>query len=591
MAKRCVVGNEHLQVRLDERGMVRDIFVPAARPWSYTPHLKHRIGVWVDGAVSWVDEPAWSAKTRRMYTAPVNGTVLVNESIGILLELEDFVASTSDIFMRNIHIVNLRNDQRRVCVFLHQAFAIDSPHADDTGQYIASESAVLHYAHRRAFVATGMTDMGKLCDQYSVGLFGEGLEGTWRDSENGTLSGSASACGRVDSTLGFSLMIGGLSSRRLYYWLSTAPTVQGALALKRSITLPHVFKQLERTIVWWRKWLGPGFRLSEQLSPRYRQGFVQHVMAVRLQQYASGAVVTEEEVAYCNPRDGAYAMWPLIRFGYLDEPLHFFAFCRSVLTEDGCLMSRYAVDKSVGASADAYLGDVPPIQSDGTAIVLFVFSQFYSVTKQREVLDNFYESLVKPMATFLAEFVDEHNLPKPSFDMTNTRTGTYTYTAAVTCAALMAAADMAEVVGDQQMAVSWRTAAEEMRAAAELMLHDEDGTIYNGMDDATVSIASLFGAFMFGLFDPESEPVLRTVETVEAQLRRTDGLFATDETKVAIDYIGSLWMAQYYLETGRKDEAYRIIQAILAEDENGVRIGTWAHAELISTLLDTTYRT
>lgn len=120
--------------------------------------------------------------------------------------------------------------------------------------------------------------------------------------------------------------------------------------------------------------------------------------------------------------------------------------------------SRYAADGSIGASAHAYHHNKPPVQSDGTAIVLFVFSQFYALTKQKELLDDFYELLIKPMAKFLTEFVDEDGLPLSSYDFADKQLGVYTYTTAVTVAALTAGADIAEVMNDR--GVSWRTVAE-----------------------------------------------------------------------------------------------------------------------------------
>ena len=591
MAKQFTIGNDTLKVSVDEQGTVNDIFIPKDRSASFTPAIKHRIGVWVDGVLSWTDCEDWTAKTRRMYAAPINTTVLVNETIGILLELESFVVSGSDTFIRNIHIVNLQEQQRRVGIFVHQAFMIAAPISPDTAHYMPNDSSVLHYAGRRAFVAKGMTDMGNLCDQHSVGLFGNGLDGTWRDAENGELSDSDTACGQVDSTLRFSLTVGGLSSRRLYYWLSTASSIREAVALSRRITLPRIIKQLEQTITWWHKWLTPGFRLSERLGSHYRQDFIQSLMNIRLHCHTSGAIITEDVAAYCNPRDGAYAMWPLIRFGYLDEPLHFFAFCRSALTEDGCLMSRYGADVSVGPSQHAYLGATPPIQSDETAIVLFVFSQFYLITKQQEVLKSFYESFVVPMAEFLSQFTDENNLPKPSYTAESDTVETHTYTAAVTFAALIGAADMAEAMNDERMVVSWRTAAEEMRSAADHLLRDEDGSIYSSTTDHSASIASLFGVFMFGLFDSESDSIDHTAHAIEAKLQRPDGLFMFNEVEGSTDYRGSLWMAQYYMEKGRKDEAYRIMQKIIEQNTAEGGASVWTCAELVSGLLDTTYRT
>ena len=96
---------------------------------------------------------------------------------------------------------------------------------------------------------------------------------------------------------------------------------------------------------------------------------------------------------------------------------------------------------------------------------------------------------------------------------------------------------------------------------------------------------------MFGLFEPEEDTVEQTIGEIEREFRREDGLFACDSDKKDIDYVGSLWMAQYYIEVNRRDDAYRVVQGIIDERTEGTSQATWVCAEIVSTLLDTTYRT
>ena len=67
------------------------------------------------------------------------------------------------------------------------------------------------------------------------------------------------------------------------------------------------------------------------------------------------------------------------------------------------------------------------------------------------------------MASFLAGYIDsDTHLPSPSYDLWEERFIVSTYTTAVTYAALLAAADLAEATNDQENVVAWRTAAEDM---------------------------------------------------------------------------------------------------------------------------------
>ena len=280
MSRSLIFSNDELHVGLNEHGLVSTLYFPYVGSESHTPNLVHRIGVWVDGRIFWLDDGGWTHKARYPYSALIGHTVMVNEDAGILLEFEDFVDAEKNNLIRNIHIVNLRPEQRSVRIFMHQAFVIGNNFAPDTVQYLPKDKAILHYEGRRAFVVGGMTDVGQAMDQHSVGLFGNGRDGTWRDADDGELSGSNSSCGKVDSTMRFSLTIGGLSSRRVHYWLSAGNSIRSAITLHNELRKSGVNKRLEATTSWWRKWLAPSLKITERLGPKYRQPFTQSLMLI-----------------------------------------------------------------------------------------------------------------------------------------------------------------------------------------------------------------------------------------------------------------------------------------------------------------------
>lgn len=596
MARSLSFSNGELYIGLDDQGLVKDIYFPYIGSELHTAECTHRIGVWVDGYVSWVNSDEWIHKSRYAYNALVGHTVLTNEKIGIVVEFEDFVDATNNIFVRNIHIVNLRSEQREVRLFAHQAFQIGNDNTADTAQYMPNLGAVLHYGGRRAFIASGMTDMGELADQRSIGLFGEGREGTWRDGEDGDLVNGDVANGQVDSTLRFSLTIGGLSSRRVHYWLTAATSIRVAKTLDSDMRNNGILNRLEVTTKHWRKWLSPSLKIAERLDSKHRQPFIQSLLQIKSSSDWRGGIVSvpgDQTEAYVVPRIGAYTAWPLIRLGYKEDALSFFGFCKSGLADEGYLLSGYGADGSNMGSSHPYDGDLPPIQSDQTALVAFVFSQVYSLNKQGRILKDYYSSLLLPMTNFLCDFTDEKGLPRPSYDLSHKNKTVSTYTIAVTYAALIAAADLAEVAKDQDHAVKWRTAAEEMHRSAVSLVRSEDGRLHESVGSNKSDISSFFGAFMFGLFDVDSEVIRKTAEHIESSLRFEHGLFAMSEQSLDIDYVGSLWMSQYYMEVGRTDDAMQILSQVM-NDINSGSLGTktpiWVYAELVSALLDTMTR-
>jgi len=645
MARPIVLSNGELHIGLNTYGLVHDFYFPyvGLENHSAGKDLRHRIGVWVDGVTHWLDSDngEWTFRSHYPHTALIGHTIARNDSIGILLEFDDTVDADMSAFLRNVHVINLQDRERDVRLFMHQAFAIgDSRSNTDTAQYLPDNDAILHYRGRRAFIISGqVADDNRPFDQYTVGLFGiEGHEGTYRDADDGELSFGNVEHGRVDSTLRFQLIIPALSSVRVHYWIAAGTSTREALYVHKKIKEDGLDARLHRTANWWHEWLQPAMHAADQIDPAHRDNFLRSVMIIKSQIDKRGAVMASTDTAMLNysrdayayswPRDGAYVLWPLIRMGYVDEPIRFFEFCRRGLNPSGYLMHKYRADGALGSSWHPYVHDgeiAPPIQEDETALVLFVFAQFYHMHKDTVKLKDFYSSLVQPMADFLASYIDTTTgLPKPSYDLWEEVYLTSTYTTATVYAALLAAAELAEQAEDGEGAVRWRSAAEDISHAAHKHLYNtERNAFYKGIivkngeivTDQTLDCSSIFGAFMFGLFPAESDELHSAVHTLEATFGvndgaiglpryENDGYYRVDDSVTGNSWIiTTLWLAQYYIETGQADRAKPILDwvkarslstGVLPEQLNphndaplSVAPLTWSHAEYVATLLDT----
>lgn len=110
MARPIVLSNGELHVGLNGFGMVHDFYYPYVgfENHSAGDHLRHHVGVWIDGTLSWLDNPnEWTFTFRYPHTALIGHTLAKNDNLGILLEFDDFVDSEVSAFVRNIHVVNL----------------------------------------------------------------------------------------------------------------------------------------------------------------------------------------------------------------------------------------------------------------------------------------------------------------------------------------------------------------------------------------------------------------------------------------------------------------------------------------------------
>ena len=641
MARPIILSNGELHVGINNYGLVHDFYFPhvGLENHSAGKDLRHKVGVWVDGVCSWLDDGDWEFRIRTSVEALIGHTRAKHEKLGVILEFDDFVDAEKNIFLRNIHVVNLKDQPRQIRLFLHQAFVIgDSRSNTDTAQYLPNSDAILHYRGRRVFIIGGRDELGKPFDQRSIGLFGiEGREGTFRDAEDGELQNGTVEHGRVDSTMRFCLQLEAHSSTRVYYWVTAAPTIRQALALHKEMTVHErsFDDHQQATLEWWRKWLEPTVKIAGRLPKQRRELFIKSAMIIKSHTDKNGAIIASTDTAmlnysrdaygYCWPRDGAYAIWPLIRLGYTREPLNFFLFMLSALHSRGYLMHKYRADGALGSSWHPYVhGSIvaPPIQEDETALVLFMYAQFYNANPEVAVLDEMYEPFVKKMANFLALSIDDTvKLPQPSYDLWEEKFLTTTYTTATVHAALLAAADLADKKDDADSAVRWRSAAEDIAAGAKKYLFDDErGVFRKGVlahdgvidNDNTLDASSFYGPFMYGLFESNSgniprmfEQMSKTIRTGEFGYQRYENdnyRRKSDQSAPNPWIITSLWAAQYHLEIGEIDQAQRIIDwvqtaasstGMLSEqidpDTNGqvsVAPLVWSHAEFMATMLD-----
>jgi len=647
MARPIVLSNGELHVGLNIYGAVHDFYYPYVGFENHSAgnDLRHKVGIWIDGEISWMDHPTnstdeWTFRFRYPHSALIGHTIAKNSRLGIILEFDDFVDAQLNVFIRNIHIVNLFNQPREVRLFMHSAFAIgDSRSNTDTAQYLPNDNAILHYRGRRAFIISGEYDH-KPFDQYTVGIFGiEGKEGTFRDADDGELDLNNVEHGRVDSTIRFKVNVLANSSQRVHYWVAAGTSISEALDVHNQTKDDGALLRMSRTADWWHEWLEPTFAVLDKISPNHRSTFLQSMMIIKSQIDKRGAIIASTDTSMLNysrdaygyswPRDGAYALWPLIRMGYADEAHRFFEFTVRGLHKDGYLMHKYRADGALGSSWHSYIHDgviAPPIQEDETALSLFMFAQYYEMHPDSSLLKGFYKTMVLPMADFLASYINKHTgLPRPSYDLWEQTFIVSTYTTAVTYAALLAASDLASAINDPTNAVRWRLAASDIQAAAHKYLYNNDRKMfYKGLSvkgsqiikNDTIDSSSIFGAYTFGLFDSDSFEIKSSIKTIEQIFGITDDQFGlprlenddyrreSPEITGNYWYISSFWLAQYYIDTGNKQKALDILDwakshamssGVMGEQINPITNEiispaplTWTHAEYVATLLDLT---
>jgi glucoamylase len=635
VGRQVVLSNGNLLAGLDEFGTVHDFYYPYVGLENLTTarNLNHKIGVWVDGEFSWLDDGTWEIKIDFEAEALVSDIVATNDKLKIKLAFKDFIDYHYSALCRRIEITNEAAAQREIRLFMHQAFQISRAGRSDTALYVPDGPYLLDYKGWSSLLIY-MEDENKTpFDQFAVGSSGiEGKEGTFRDAEDGELSGSLVEHGGVDSVMRSIVTLGAGRSTVISYWVVAADSQTDAEKIHKVIKTSGLEERLETTRRSWKDWLSRADSSFERTEDKYRQLTKKSLMLVKAHQDRHGGLIASSDSSIYNygrdyynyvwPRDGAYALMPLIKLGYKDEPKKFFQFCIDTMNPDGYMMHKYQPDRSVGSTWHPLLHrNRPelPIQEDETAIVIYAINKYFEVSKDEDYIRSIYSKFILPCSDFMAGFIDVTNLPHASYDLWEERFATFTYTAYVTLAALEAASSIADKLNKHDDNDRWSAAAERIKRGLPQLVND-DGAFRKsillkpdlGLEyDDTIDASSFYGAFIYG--KAEADNVAKTVERIEQTLMSSSSIggiprYENDSYfKKKPDSMGNpwiittLWLAQYHLTRGDKQKAAELIDwaaargsdsgmlAEQADPDTGIAIGVsplvWSHSTFIETIL------
>ena len=639
MGRPVMLGNGSLTVGLNEAGLVHDFYYPYVGLDNLTTarSMDHKIGVWVDGHFSWVDGKGWHASVDFEKDALVSEVTLSNDRLGVSLVCKDFVDQEFNAFCRQITVKNLADTERTIRVFLHQVFQISRGGRGDTALYVPDENYILDYKGRCSLLIYAEAGKDRF-DQFSIGNYGiEGKEGTYKDAEDGELSNNAVEHGGVDSVLRVSVEVGAHAEKTVDYWIVAADSQYSAEKIHHQILEESLGNRLEATRKSWYRWLDVARDQMTTMSEGERTLIKKSLMVIKAHTDKRGGIIAScdssiynygrDYYSYVWPRDGAYAMWPLIRLGYTEEPRKFFEFCRDILTSEGYLMHKYQPDRAIGSTWHPLLhGNHKElaIQEDETAVVIYMLGEYLATSDDKDFVSSLYVTLIQPAGNFMAEFRDDAtHLPHASYDLWEEKFLTNTYTVAITYQALLTAADFADLLEYPDDAVKWRAAAAEIAENSKILFDPERKAFRKGyllqadgslQYDNTLDVSSMYGVLMFALHDFGYEETKQTLGEIENILLNKspaggspryehDNYFASDPPYLGNPwFVTTLWIAQYYIRTNSPAKAQELVDwavsralpsGVLSEQINpsdgtilSVTPLVWSHAELINTLLD-----
>ena len=648
MPRNIPVGNGSLLITFDQDYCLRDIYYPYVGKENHTEGHKFRFGLWVDGQFEWVNKN-WDLQLKYSDETLVTAISAVSEKLSVSLRCNDLVDYRENIYIKKVVLRNLSDREREVRIFFsHDFHILESPTAD-TAYYDPDEKAIIHYKGNRYFLMSGLRAKEYTIDQYATGIKEfHGLEGTWRDAEDGILEKTPISQGSVDSALSFTIIIGPSSEETIYYWMTVGRDYGEVKDLNRMLVEHSPDHFIRRTTSYWKAWVRKeGFNLGN-LPKAVADLYIRSLLVLRTNIDNNGAIIAgndsdiqhfaRDTYSYMWPRDGALTAYALDLAGYFGITRKFFEFCLDIISEgkesSGYFLHKYNADGCLGSSWHPWIRNGEkqlPIQEDGTGLVLWALWVHFDKYRDIELSAKLYENLVNPCGNFLVAYRDkETGLPLPCYDLWEEKWGIHTFTVSAVYAGLKAAENFANFFGARENARIYRKAASEVKAGLDAYLYSTEHKRFlktilptqDGSFDADLTIdASMYAPFYFGVFEPNDEKVVNTMNAIKKRLWvKTDvggiARYEGDAYHQCSDnietvpgnpwFICTLWIAQWHIakaETLQElQEALPILEwvasralpsGVLAEQVNpytnqplSVSPLTWSHAAFVTTILE-----
>lgn len=646
MARALTLGNGSILVGLDYRGQVRDFYAPhvghANHVSGASGNYVHRIGLYIDGELAWLDSPEWQVSINCLKDSAVGSLHAVHGRLGITLTSTDAVHNEKNIFLRSFTIGNERPEPRSAKLFLAQQFRISESRRGDTGMYDPRVNALIHYKGEHKFLVNAFQGETQFTD-FNIGLFGiEGREGTYHDAADGVLERNPIEHGSVDSIIGVTVQLMPEAHAEVQYWVCYARTIDEVHDLNQHVLDETPEALITSTNHFWNAWIQKEEFDIDPLSQKIRTLFKKSLLTMRVHVDNNGAAIASSDTdmlhhgrdtySYVWPRDAAYIANAFDRAGYEDVARRCYSFLAARQERGGYLMHKYRADGVLGSSWHPWLQGGKselPIQEDETAIVVYMLWQHYERTKDLEYIESLYNSFIEPAANFMCEFIEpELGLPASSYDLWEEKFGISTYTASCVYGALIAAANFAQVLGKEEPARTYSAVAQRLKQGLFEHLYDETRhafikqiVLQEGADpvrDETIDVSSFYGPLYFGVIAADDVRVRKFLQVVEDTLRvhahetgyvryQGDNYYRLHQSGSPNPWIiTTLWMAKYKIDAAETMDGLKEAESMLEWVANQasssgmlaeqMKPGTgehlsaapliWSHAEFVTAVLD-----
>lgn len=640
MARDIPVGNGSLLVACDSQGLIRDLYYPHVGEQNHAGGAPFRVGLWEEDEFVWLPQ-GWECSVDYLDATLVTEVVWTSAARGLRLTCNDLVDFQENLHLRRLTLTNLSPRPRQIRLFFAFDFSIGGNDIGDTAELRPESGGILHYKDNRYFLVNAQLRGRNGFDQYATGnKRGGSSEGTWKDAEDGLLSGNPIAQGSVDSVAALHLTLEGSGEDQAWLWMAVGEDWEEVQGLNRAVVRRGPERYFRRSRDYWRLWASKEADDVAGLPLAVARLYRRSLLIMRTQIDNNGAIVAANDADYVQynrdtysyvwPRDGALVAQALDRAGYHELSRAFFNFCGRVVEKEGYFRHKYT---PAGRPASSWLPWIRdgrrqlPIQEDETALVLWALWEHYCRCRDLEFITPLYRPLIKNGANFLMNYRDvSTGLPLASYDLWEERQSVQTFTVAAVHGGLLAAAHFVAAFGEFDLAADYRAGADTLQEAAKRWLYlPEEGRFARAISfpedgsaphlDRTID-ASICGVFLFGLLpadDPRVASSLRQMHEILWCKTQTGGLARYENDpyyRSRVEgpgnpwFVTTLWYARYLIAVAKEiaelaparellewTAAHALQSGVLAEQLDPVSGAplsvsplTWSHATFVTTV-------
>lgn len=629
MSTALVHGNGKMLVNIDDKLNISDLYWPHVGEENHLAKAPNEQMIRVNGSHSYLSEPGWDFDISYQKDTLVSLSHARNAGLGVDLSFHDCVTPEHDIFIRDITFHNTTDHEQEIFFYVKSNFYMLEDDIGNTAVWYEPARLMTHYKKNRYLGVGSCADIYQFSCAGPADHHGRGCV----PEDDGELPFNPITTGSAQSCISFKFKLAAGDKRKVDYFVICGASYTELAKLSehvRQTCAPHL---LSSTAEYWQNWIEaktkyalqnivlPAEFADSQFRNLLIDNYKRSLLIIRTQIDYDGAILAandathikaggKDNYSYCWPRDAAITCLALTNAGFDDLCKRFFTFMSDQIGPEGFLLHKYYPNPAHGLASswhswiDEQGRGQLPIQEDETALVIYALYKHYQRFSDQEFIQDMWQKLVLPAAKFMSSYrynektelqkpsaLDDllagSGIPRPSYDIWEIDRGVSTYTVATVYAGMLAAANLAESLGERKYAQEFTTVAEEIKTATIAKLVDPSTdkfytrlSLKHEQVYADVSADSaLMALWKFGMLASSDARIVALVSDLEERLwvpTAIGGLARKEnDTYQRIDsslpgnpwIISTLWLAQYYLATKNYAKAKKYLEWVLARTD------------------------